>query len=198
MFWSGLIFVCKMALIEWSQFIDSGLENLRHLSLHLSLVFITTYSSLPFTFTVPLDMEDVLLINLWLFSPQAKARLALEEWLGYSEFRISVWWYSSPELVSHMIGNEKLIGHTLVNALKEQCKTLKIWKSETDLKSCCLKQIGDLIFLIQSEFSHVFINSLKIAWNCHVFFHLEVHLFNSFPVVAYEVVFSFSLIEDCD
>lgn len=67
-----------------------------------------TYSFLPFAFTVSLDMEDALLMHLWFFNPKAKAKLTLEGWLGYSKFRISVWWCSSLQLVSNMMGNQTL------------------------------------------------------------------------------------------
>lgn len=68
-------------------------KNLRHLNSPFVPIFhhCLTHSSLPFICTVPLDLEDVLLMDLWLYNPQAKGRLALEGWLGYFEFRISVW-----------------------------------------------------------------------------------------------------------
>lgn len=96
-----------------------------------------------------------------------------------------------------MIGNEPLRDHNLVKILKEQCKTFKIWRRGTDLESCCSKQICVLIFFVQSEFSHVLKNPLKIALNGHEFFHPEVHLFSSSLLLHLYVVSSFSLIEDC-
>lgn len=89
-------YLWKKALIKRSQFILSSW--LHHGQKSQALKFPTcpyfspllTYSFLPFTFTLSLDMEDVLLMDFWLYNPQAKDRLALEGWLGYSEFRISV------------------------------------------------------------------------------------------------------------
>lgn len=92
-FWNDLIFVWKRVLIlqndpRWFLIVDWSLgKNLRHLNFPFAPIFLHCL------FLVPLDMEGVLLMDLWLFNPQTDARLALEGWIGFSEFRI-VWWCS--------------------------------------------------------------------------------------------------------
>lgn len=91
----------KKAFIEQSQFIfDNGLEQgqkSQAFKFPICPCFssLLTYPSLPPTFSSTLDREGVLLMDVWLFNSQSEARLALEGWVGVSEFRISVWWCSN-------------------------------------------------------------------------------------------------------
>lgn len=91
----------KKALIARSQFIfDNGLEHgqkSQAFKFPICPCFssLLTYPSPPPTFTGPLDKKGVLLMDMWLFNPQAEARLALEGWIAFSELRISVWCCSS-------------------------------------------------------------------------------------------------------